>query len=65
MPKKTPYRDKRKVEKKVAKLLGEKPAKSEKVPDADKFLFDRLTQRAAQPTVKRRGGTSEPPTSGD
>ena len=58
---KTPLRDR----KKIGKLLGDKPAKGKKIPDADKGLFDRLTQRAAQPIAKRREKTSEPPNGGD
>lgn len=58
MAKKTPLRDKKKVGKKIGKLLGEKPTKGNEIPTADKGLFDRLTQRAAQPVVKLQGKTS-------
>ena len=64
MEKKTPLRDKKKVGKKIGKLLAEKPAKRKETPPADKRLFDQLTQRAAQPTVKPPKKTSASETSG-
>ena len=65
MAKKAPLRDKKKVGKKLAKLLGDKPAKGKKIPDADKGLFDRLTQRAAQLIAKPHGKTSASQSDGD
>ena len=65
MPNKTPLRDKKKIGKKIGKLLADKPAKGKTIPPADKTLFDRLTERAAQPVGKPPKKTSASETSGD
>ena len=65
MTKKTPLRDKRKVEEKVAKLLGEKPIEGKKEPVADKKGFFNLLNRAARSSVKPSVRTSGKKISGD
>ena len=57
MPKKTPLRDKKKIEEKLGKLLKKKPAK-EKKPVGDKAMFDLLTTKAARSGLKPDGKTS-------